>query len=74
MEGTIQEIVAMLPLPNHLLNIDPQEVLREIEEDPVSHFAWSLRSNLSHLMRGHLNSLALKPCPEPTVSIECCNQ
>lgn len=36
----------MLPMPRHLLKIDPDNVVREIEDDPLSQFLWSLRPRL----------------------------
>lgn len=41
----------MLPLPRHLLTIDPEEVVHEIEDDPLSQFVWSLGPTLSKLAR-----------------------
>jgi hypothetical protein len=64
----------MLPLPRHLLNIDPEEVVHEIEDDPLSQFVWSFRPNLETLARkpfARLTLWASKPQSEITTCTEC---
>lgn len=36
----------MLPPPRHMSNIDPEDLIRQIEDDSVSQFVWSFRSNV----------------------------
>ena len=67
----------MLPLPRHLLKTDPEDVIREIENDPLSEFVWSIRPGLeqvaSHL-RSMRSTLRLTSGKEIPVTTECCAQ
>jgi hypothetical protein len=65
----------MLPLPRHLLKTDPEEVLREIEDDPLSQFLWSFRPNLANA----ISKLRITPSPmglsnDVTCTAKCCTQ
>jgi hypothetical protein len=52
----------MLPLPRHLLTIDPEEVVHEIEDDPLSQFLWSVGPTLEKLTRQRFGRLS-RPTP-----------
>lgn len=54
----------MLPLPRHLLTIDPEEVVHEIEDDPLSQFLWSVGPTLGKLARRPFGRLARTTAPQ----------
>lgn len=67
----------MLPLPRHLLKNDPEDALREIEDDPLSQFLWSLPTMIARKMHAACAipiSRLLKPENDITPVTECCTQ
>jgi hypothetical protein len=41
----------MLPPPRHQPKVDPEELIRQIENDPVSQFVWDIVPEMSKAIR-----------------------